>query len=138
MFVYCALMNVLCLRCKQWYRRARCFRCRTGAAEHHRQAFSAVILRCKQSSTVVSLCVTMQAFQSRQFSLPSTLHMLEVAKPSTTFVQTLAFYTLPTAICSHLPRRSTHRSKGFLLLASIWLLALKHALLQAPSLGCCW
>jgi len=27
--------------------------------------------------------------------------------------------------------------KGFLHLASFWLLALEHALLQAPSLGCC-
>lgn len=59
--------------------------------------------------------------------------MPEVVKLSTTFVQTLALYTLPTAICFYLLCLSTHCSKG----NSIWLLALEPALLQASSLGCC-
>jgi len=60
--------------------------------------------------------------------------MPEVVKLSTTFVQTLALATLPTAICFCLLCLSTHCSKG----NSIWLLALEPALLQAPSLGCCY
>jgi len=37
-----------------------------------------------------------------RFSLPSTLQLPEVVKPHTNLVQILAFYTLPTAICSTL------------------------------------